>query len=152
MQIPSFYFSPSITMRLHAPALGCTSGCRPAHLQTLAHSIIYLCKPKSDKLSSLKTTSNNLFSTFSSISAMTFLLFLPRNKQSTEFPLVSFPHQCIFLHRQEKGANTKVPGQSSSLASAALLRASHLHKDRSEGKNLCPCSAAELQLVSLFTC
>lgn len=78
----------------------------------LLTSITYLCKPKSDKLSSLKTTSNNFFSTFSSILVTTFLLFLPHTKQSTRFSLVSFPHQSVFIHRQEKGTNTKGLGRA----------------------------------------
>lgn len=71
---------------------------------------------------------------------MTFLLFLPHTKQSTQF---LFPIN-VFSTGRRKGCCSLLP-------TAALFRACHPEAEKNEGENLCPCPAAGLQRVSLVT-
>lgn len=81
-----------------------------------------------------------------------FSPFSPPHRAKHQLPSSFFSPSVYSTAQAGEGDKHLSPGQSSSLASAALLIASHLQEERKEGENWCPCSAAEVQLVSLFTC
>lgn len=125
------FLSPSVTLHSHGASLAvglCTCKfllmalflCASPNLTNFPH-----WKPAAKTFSALSVLSKFL----------TFFLFLPYIKQSTQF---LFPIN-VFSTGRRKGC-------CSSLATAALFRACH---PQAEGKNLCPCSAAGLQHVSL---
>lgn len=127
------FFSPSVTMHSHGTALAVG-----LHTCKLLLMVSFICASPNLTNSPHWKPSATPFQHFQFYSVMTFLLFLPHIKQSTQF---LFPINMFSTGRRK--------GCCSSLGTAALFRACQPQAERNEGENLCPCCAAGLQRVSL---